>query len=352
MHLYMNTIAEIVVLISLIVILLVITFFVKTHNINLNRGWSLIKLGFILLITGTIFGIIEDFASGSKVAYLLLEGVVCYCIGFTLITKGLIEWLPIISSAKRTQEIINFSEEQLACCVKGKEHESLKEKGDLLEGISDELKEQLENITGYIDLILSLDIPEDKRRYLKEATYSAESLDFLIKNIQLINNNSFDNIRNEKSHFNLNGITTDLIDNYHSVAKKKKIDLNLILDSRLPKTLLGDRDKIYTLISKFIESSIVNTSEGYIEIDIYPGVKVDNGIFLNIQIRDTGNPIPMNYVELIESYSSKTSQNTRLDLGTSIAYKIICQLKGSLDIEKSRFSGNEIVNISIPIRIA
>ena len=81
-------------------------------DLSRKRGWRLILAGFALLLFGCVVGMTNDFGSLSRFFVIgdtemqaVLEKLVGYLGGFTLLAAGLVRWLPALRSENETRRL-------------------------------------------------------------------------------------------------------------------------------------------------------------------------------------------------------------------------------------------------------
>lgn len=91
---------------AVVVLIILLALFrgVRSENIRQTKGWRCLLFGFVLIFFGSLIDISDNFEGlnkfiilGDTPAQAILEKVVGYLLGFTLVAIGISRWLPKIS---------------------------------------------------------------------------------------------------------------------------------------------------------------------------------------------------------------------------------------------------------------
>lgn len=357
---YIKTFISSIVFLALLAIIIILNIAIKKYKIKSTKGCLSLKVGLVLINFGMLYDILEDHIPNlqDSMSFIFFGIVIGYLLGFVLVGRGLWLWLPEIAYMRSSIDLITKTSHDIREKVEGFTNNSCsesKKKSRYLKKIENELEYQMNIISGYVEILLNMDVPDIQKKVLKETTYSAENINFLISNIKEINNSN--GFRNNKETANLNflDLKNHLEFSYGRIADNKDIDLFIDIESRLKsKQFNGPKNEIIKIVEKFVETSLICTDGGFIKVDIYPGIKVDGVSYVNIQFADSGNPFPENYLDKMGDYFAEEitvlNSNPRLNLGMNVAYNLLRQINADIKVDRMKPPNNEIIHLSIPLK--
>ena len=106
--------------IPVLIIFIILLAYSRDESIRKLKGWSLIIIGFGLILFGVLIDITDNFPSLDK--YILigdtqyqafLEKVVGYLLGFFLLALGFSKWLPLVMKINSSESDLRDSEQLL-----------------------------------------------------------------------------------------------------------------------------------------------------------------------------------------------------------------------------------------------
>ena len=157
-------------------------------------------------------------------------------------------------------------------------------------------------------------------KYLKIAEKAVERLIFIVKDLDLITKLESDNMKLEKSKFNLISIINNVFEMLEIQANKKNI--SLLIDSKMRRVNVNaDQEKIHQVLTNLIENSIkYGKEDGTTEVSIENLVE-DRFI---IRITDNGKGIKKEHFErLFESFYRVENSGNRSTGGSGLGLAIV-----------------------------
>jgi len=209
-----------------------------------------------------------------------------------------------------------------------KENKKLKllndSKDELISAISHEFKNPISIINGYIETILTNDLPPDtNKKFLEKIEKNTSRLSELIDRLYLITKLENKKVKINFTRFDICKITQELIDGFDT----KRIKLNCT-----ETIIYADKTLIQIVIYNLI-SNAVKYSKKTITININD----------NFEIIDNGIGIDKKDLDLIKQKFYRIAKNdwdNSLGLGLSIVEKILKIHKTSLQIESEKGKGS------------
>lgn len=236
-------------------------------------------------------------------------------------------------------------EEQLKKAMREAQDAS-KAKSQFLSTMSHEIRSPLNVIIGMAHLLQLED-------HLPDQVENIEILEIASKNLMLLINDILDYNKIESGKleldirpFNMVELVTNIKKANNLNALEKGTQLKLILDSDLPKSLVGDSGRIGQIITNLVSNAIKFTHEGFIRITI-SGLKTEGKSHLiNVTVKDTGIGISKEkQQDIFEQFTQATSQITRkyggTGLGLAISRRLLELMDSNIEIESEEGKGAE-----------
>jgi two-component system phosphate regulon sensor histidine kinase PhoR len=161
---------------------------------------------------------------------------------------------------------------------------------EFIADISHELKTPIFTIQGYIHTLLdgAINDKQVRKRFLKRAAKSLDSLDVLVQDLLTINQMESGVIKFMLIDFDLRELIEEVIEDLEYKATKKEI--TVVLDIKAGKTYLtnGDRHKIYRVFQNLIFNAMkYNHIGGEVTISLKTHKKS-----IQVEVKDDGKGIP------------------------------------------------------------
>jgi len=209
---------------------------------------------------------------------------------------------------------------------------------------------------GMADLLLETNLDEEQREYVTAARMCAENL-FEILNATLeYTALEAGQITLDDSEFSLREMLNAALAQHQAKAQAKRLPLILVLDPRLPETMLGDAPRLRELLSHLIGNAIKFTHTGKVEVRVRPSEIDGRENWLVMEVRDTGIGISPSQIEVIfQSFQQGQRGLTRsypgLGLGLALARKLATVMSGDITVESQQGVGSSFT-ARLPLRAA
>lgn len=228
--------------------------------------------------------------------------------------------------------------------------EASRVKDEFLAIVSHELRTPLNGILGWIKLIRSGRIKQDKIEQALEvidrnATLQAQLIEDLLDISRIIRGK----LHLELTSVNLNCLIRETVETLHLAAEAKSINVELHLDNNLKNTI-GDRNRLSQIFWNLLSNAIKFTpSGGRIEINLR---QINSTA--QIQFYDTGIGISCDFLPLIFEYfrqvdSSTTRSQGGLGLGLAISRNLVEAHGGTIAAESAGEGHGSTFIVILPI---
>ncbi|RYE22764.1 MAG: histidine kinase, partial [Sphingobacteriaceae bacterium] len=155
----------------------------------------------------------------------------------------------------------------------------------------------------------------------------------------------------EYEEVTIDEVVSELQSLFAPVAKEKKLTLNIITSTLLPKTIETDVTKLGQILKNLLANAFKFTAQGTISLKVEPQ---SNDSYLNFEVTDTGIGISKADQELIFEPFKQAEISTRKNfggtgLGLSISRKLAELLHGTIRVESESGKGSRFT-LAIPIK--
>ena len=224
-------------------------------------------------------------------------------------------------------------------------------KSEFLANMSHEIRTPLNAILGFVGLLKDNEKDIEKLKYLTTVDDSSKSLLEIINDI-------LDFSKIDSGKIDIERVDFDTFKEFETVAalfkakfEEKDIDFGIDLDSKVPKYLNSDIQKLRQVISNLLSNAVKFTPHGKSVV-----LKIDfSDKKLYVEVRDEGIGIPKNVqANIFNAFSQADSSTTRkfggTGLGLSISSSFIKLLGGKIKLESQENIGSKFY-FSIPVEI-
>jgi signal transduction histidine kinase/ActR/RegA family two-component response regulator len=229
--------------------------------------------------------------------------------------------------------------------AKEKIEESDKLKATLLSNISHQIRTPLNSITGFSELLVSIDTDQKKRKdYIDIIKRQSKRILNLIDDISEISKLDAGTINISKNPCNLKLLLNELMIGLNQQRTEKRKEL-VELELKLPETdsfeILTDSGRLHQILLNIINFSLRHTPQGKIQI----GYRIDHSINkIEFFIHDTSDGLTKDEQKVVFNRFMviDNSENMKLEdpgLGLTIAYEIIKAIGGKIWVESEKGKG-------------
>lgn len=228
-------------------------------------------------------------------------------------------------------------------------------KGTFLSSLNHEIRTPLSGILGMTDLLLETRLDSEQKEYVTAARMCAESL-FQILNATLeFSALEAGTLVLDESEFSLRELLDSSVAPQREKAVAKGLKLDVLCDTGLPETLIGDAPRIRDILTHLLDNAIKFTSEGRIRLVMKAEKAVAGVARLTVAIEDSGVGIPEDQCgQIFESFRQGEAGLARgysgMGLGLALVRKLLALMGGEIEVE-SRAGQGSLFTIHLPLRV-
>ena len=237
---------------------------------------------------------------------------------------------------------------------------ALKSRSEFLANMSHEIRTPMNGILGMLELIDDKKLDEIERTYIETARRSGKTLLELINEILDLSKIEADKLELESAPVSLQELLADLQHLYSHQLKEQGIAFNIEWDRRLPEGIMGDRTRLWQILTNLVSNGIKFTHQGAVTISMEKVAessmeKVAQSS-IKISVADTGIGIPEDkQAQIFDSFTQADGSTTRqyggTGLGLTISRKLIEKMGGELKVSSTPGEGSTFY-FTMPLVVA
>lgn len=246
----------------------------------------------------------------------------------------------IVMVADKINELVEARETAL---------EASRVKSQFLANMSHEIRTPMNGVLAMAQLLLRATL-EPKQQECAQTIYrSAEHLLNVINDILDFSKIEAGEMRLEKADFDLDSCVESVIEMIAHSAEEKGIELNILVDSLVPRKLVGDSNRLKQVLLNLAGNAIKFTDRGQVlvHVTVKQGTRADGRpeARLLFSVRDTGIGISaLGQTKLFQSFSQVDDSPTRpyggTGLGLAICKQLVDMMGGEIGVRSLLGSGS------------
>ncbi len=256
-----------------------------------------------------------------------------------LLNQSIVQLQVKTEELKKQKEL---AEQQSACRKK------------LFASVSHEIKTPLTGILGMLNLIDRTEISEVTSNYLDTIKSSADNLTVIINDSLMLSKLDANCIQLNNVPFSSRMFFKGLKNIMDVQAKQKNLELIMRNIDNLPEFLIGDKTRLFQIVSNIINNAIKFTEFGSVIMSADYNVLSIGKMELVLEVRDSGIGIPNDKFDMIyESFTQvhDHQSNDGLGLGLNIVKDLVKLMDGKVGVASKPGCGTTF-RLVIPFTVA
>jgi len=219
-------------------------------------------------------------------------------------------------------------------------------KTQFISTISHELRTPLYGVVGIVD-ILKDEHPElAKSTYIDSLKFSANYLLSLVNDVLQISKIENKQIALENTTFNIFDEMNSILETISVLFKMNHNNISFKIDEKIPKQLIGDKDRLSQILINLIGNSLKFTKEGEVTLTINLINTKDDFSHIEFEVKDTGIGIALeNQIKIFDRFVQLNDANVNYQgsgLGLSIVKKLIDLFDTKIQLQSELGKGTTI----------
>jgi signal transduction histidine kinase/CheY-like chemotaxis protein len=161
-------------------------------------------------------------------------------------------------------------------------------KSEFWSSISHNIRTPMNGIVGLIDLLKKTDVSKEQNEYMEDLVISSNNLLAVVNNLLDRSRLASDDIELDEVPFSVHDVIYGIGDLVTSDINKKKLELAIYVEPKIPHTLLGDPIRIKEILLNMINNAIRYTETGQIVIFVEILENAIDETLIKFKVDDTG----------------------------------------------------------------
>lgn len=224
-------------------------------------------------------------------------------------------------------------------------------KTEFIQNISHEIRTPINALSGFTELYLDKNLPEEKRqKYAEIILSSSKRIVDIVDNILLLSQINLGNVKFNISKFKIIDLIKELNTEYYHKFSDKNISYYFDVEDEIGNMIIEvDYEKLHKALDEILSNALKFTEKGEILLKVY---KVNDKI--EFEIKDTGYGIDNSIVEIMKKPFNKkdvipSQIKEGLGIGLAISNALIDMLGGKISIHSEKNIGTN-VKVTLPIK--
>ncbi|MDD6215336.1 MAG: ATP-binding protein [Roseburia sp.] len=224
--------------------------------------------------------------------------------------------------------------------------EASRAKSNFLANTSHDIRTPLNAILGFNDLILRDSEEEKTKEYAASIKNAGNSLLDIINNILDLSKLESGKLELEEAEYSTEQAIDNVTSMIRALAQKKNLTLDVVIDEKLPKYLIGDKVRIRQVLVNLLTNAVKYTKEGGVKLEVKVVEKNEASCKILFVVEDTGIGIREEDRErLFKKFERLDSEKNRniegTGLGMSIVVKLLESMNSKIELESVYGKGSK-----------
>ena len=215
---------------------------------------------------------------------------------------------------------------------------------DFVASVSHDLRNPLNVIAGYTDILLEGDLATDKRELLKRVDNATKQLLWLTNDLLDLSKIDAGKLDLQPRDFDVRELISSSCEEFVDEARRRGLHTSSRVADEIPERLVGDPDRLRQILVNLLGNALKFTPTGHIEVNvnISSHEKRDEYVVVRFEVMDTGIGLtPEACTKLFQPFVQVvTSHLEGTGLGLAICKKLVERMDGQIGVESTPGHGS------------
>ena len=226
------------------------------------------------------------------------------------------------------------------------------EKSRFLAMMSHEIRNPLNSILGYSEMISSEKLNNKATEYIKNLSSAGNNLKVIVDDILDLSRIEAGKLVLVNEEISILETIKNCKNDFQHIHTNKNVDLVFLTSEKLPKIVLGDAVRIQQILSNLISNAIKFTSKGEVVISAKVTFEVENKVTVIFEVTDSGRGMSASQcLKIFEEYQQNELNDHRVyggaGLGLAIVKRLVGAMNGSISVKSELNKGTSFF-VEIP----
>ena len=275
----------------------------------------------------------------TSLIFIIIISIICNIVSYKLVRIPAINSSITLIALLLFYNLDNNSDKEIEILQLERDHARKNnfDKSKFLKDLSHEIRTPLNTIDGFCQVIEDTDDIKSIKEDTKDIRKASKDLIDIINGIIDMTIIESGNLEIINEPYKPNDMINNIKDITNSKLKDSKVKFNNNIDKNIPKTLIGDTERIEQVILSILDNSIKYTEKGHINLNI-DAINSKAICRLKITIEDTGKG--MTTEELNKIFETNNDNNLEKNsLSLRYSKKLIELMNGKIDVQSEPEKG-------------
>jgi len=261
--------------------------------------------------------------------------------GIQFAVLGLLYWFTHLDvlERRRAETALQKSTEELRG-ARDAAVSAAKLKSQFLANMSHEIRTPMNGVLGMTEIMLNSELTPRQREFAETIQSSANALLAIIDDILDFSKIEAGMLRFENSPFNLHRTLENVIDLFAQPARRKDLELALLIEDQVPVSVRGDPFRLRQVLTNLLSNAIKFTEKGEVVLRCRRLSEVGDIISVRFEVSDTGIGIApedqkLLFTPFVQADGSTTRRFGGTGLGLAICRDLVVGMGGEVGLEST-----------------